>query len=71
MNAPDWAAIERARDADLYSDMCAAAEREDWESAEADKQMNRALAAIRQMHINVSNVRQLLSTIAAIRSVTP
>lgn len=65
MNAPDWAAIERARDAGRYSDMCAAAEREDWEAAEADKQMNRALDAIRQMHINVSNVRQLLSTIAA------
>ena len=33
--------------------------------ADAVKQMDRALTAIRQMHINVSNVRQLLSTIAA------
>lgn len=39
--------------------------REQQEYAEAVKQMDRALTAIRQMHINVSNVRQLLSTIAA------
>ena len=65
MNAPDWSALERARDADRYSGMCEAAEHDDLEVAEADRQMNIALTAIRQMHINVSNVRQLLSTIAA------
>ena len=65
MNAPDWAALERARDAERYSGMCEAAEREEQKAAEADRQMNIALTAIRQMHINVSNVRQLLSTIAS------
>ena len=39
--------------------------REQQDYADAVKQMDRALNAIRQMHINVSNVRQLLSTIAA------
>lgn len=65
MNAPDWAALERARDAERYSGMCEAAERDDREAEEADRQMNIALTAIRNMHINMSNVRQLLSTIAA------
>ena len=65
MNAPDWAALERARDAARYSGMCKAAEHDDWKASEAARQMNTALTAIRKMHINVSNVRQLLSTIAA------
>lgn len=35
------------------------------EQAEQERQLFAACAAIRKMHINVSNVRQLLSTIAA------
>lgn len=62
MNAIDH--VER-RDTSGTDKTAGSSLREQQEYADDVKQMNRALDAIRQMHINVSNVLQLLSTIAA------
>lgn len=56
--------VER-RDTSGHDKTAGSSFQEQQEYADAAKQMNTALTAIRQMHINVSNVRQLLSTIAA------
>jgi hypothetical protein len=45
MNAPDWAVIERGKDADRYSAMCNEAERQDKAEAEQAARFVQAIAA--------------------------
>jgi len=64
MNAPDWAVIERGKDADRYSAMCSEAERQDKAEAEQQAAINKACAAIRAMHVDCETARQILMTLA-------
>jgi hypothetical protein len=64
MNAPDWAALESIRDANRYSAMCEAGERQAAAEAEQQAAINKACAAIRAISMDYESARQILSTLA-------
>lgn len=65
MNAPDWTAIERMRDANAYSDALNEAERIERFQAEQEARLNAACNCIRKSDLTPSMVSQILMTLGS------
>lgn len=61
---PDWAAIESAKDAQSYSDLCMQADLNEANEARRMAESIRIATAIRAAELTPGQVRQLLATLA-------
>lgn len=63
-NTPDWAAIESAKDAQSYSDLCMQADLNEANEARRTAESARIVTAIRSAELTPHQVRKLLTALA-------